>query len=92
MAALAPCPSCQWGDHDGHIAAWKPAPPGVLGGFYCNCQGDCVDTMGPMIEDLFKQFTKPVEEQEPTDLGDKWQMGCFIWDKEKSDDGSTEAE
>ena len=80
MAALAPCPSCQWGDHEGHIESWKPAPPGVLGGFVCNCKGNCVDEMGPLIEEMFRAFTNPVTAQ-PEDLGDKWKLGCFIWDK-----------
>ena len=77
MVALAPCPSCQWGDHEGHVAAWRPAPPGVLGGFYCDCSGDCVDKMSETLINLFAK----ADDCEPEDLGDKWKLGCFIWDK-----------
>lgn len=65
MVALALCPSCQWGDHEGHITQWNPAPPGVFGGQNCPCEGDCTDKMGPMIKNLFKSFAKPVDPDEP---------------------------
>ena len=53
MVAIAICPSCQLGEHNGHIASWKPAPPGVFGGFYCVCEGSCANEMGELIERLF---------------------------------------
>lgn len=75
MSAIAPCPSCQWGDHDGHIASWKPPPPGAMGGFYCRCEGDCSDDMSPLIEHLMKAFTEPIDPDEPN-------RSCFIYPKD----------
>lgn len=55
MAALAPCPACQMGNHAGHDEHWQKAPEGVLGGAYCNCRGDCRPPAS--LQEIFDQDT-----------------------------------
>lgn len=41
MAALALCGGCGSGRHDRHVEHWNNPGPGVLGGAFCPCKGDC---------------------------------------------------
>lgn len=43
MVALTDCPACQSGQHEGHVKDWSPPPPGVMGGYACACEGECVE-------------------------------------------------
>lgn len=37
------CHACQAGDHKHHVRNYAPAPPGVMGGSMCACEGECVE-------------------------------------------------
>lgn len=50
MVMVADCIACQYGQHDGHIDVPGPVPEGVMGGWQCNCAGDCAERNGPRIE------------------------------------------
>lgn len=54
MVCLTYCHACQFGMHDDHIKDFAPAPPGVMGGFMCPCEGECVDDYkpSPIVEGL----------------------------------------
>lgn len=43
MVMLTDCPACQRGQHDGHVKDWSPAPKGMMGGYACACEGECVE-------------------------------------------------
>lgn len=42
MVCLTYCQACQFGFHEDHVQDFAPAPPGVMGGFRCPCEGECV--------------------------------------------------
>ena len=42
MVMLTDCPACQHGRHDDHVKDWSRAPEGVMGGYACPCEGECV--------------------------------------------------
>lgn len=41
------CIPCQYGDHDGHVDVPSPAPEGMMGGWRCDCKGECRDRPRP---------------------------------------------
>lgn len=43
MVCLTYCHACQFGMHSEHIKDFDPAPPGVMGGAQCPCEGECVE-------------------------------------------------
>lgn len=47
MVCLTYCIACAHGQHDGHIKDFEPAPPGVMGGSQCPCEGECVERYKP---------------------------------------------
>lgn len=55
MSLQADCPSCVTGDHDGHDANWG-ITPGLIGGSYCGCEGDCAERVKAREEDFQKWF------------------------------------
>ena len=40
MSVASRCGSCLMGDHDGHVYEFGLIP-GLIGGAYCACGGDC---------------------------------------------------
>lgn len=40
MSLASDCPGCCVGDHDKHDADYGIVP-GLIGGTYCDCKGDC---------------------------------------------------
>ena len=47
MVCLTYCIACRYGQHDGHIKDFAPAPEGVMGGAQCPCDGECVAAYKP---------------------------------------------
>lgn len=43
MVRLGTCPGCSVGNHKRHDRNYAPAPPGVMGGAMCPCEGECQD-------------------------------------------------
>lgn len=41
MVRIGECPSCQFGNHKGHVRNYAPVPEGVMGGSICPCKGEC---------------------------------------------------
>lgn len=66
----ADCPSCQWGDHEGHLDIWRPPPANVVGAFTCDCSGDCTNRMSDIITDIIHAMEQPIEPDEPN-------LSCF---------------
>lgn len=63
MATLAPCGPCQIGQHDRHVEHWDDPGPGVLGGAFCNCPGDCTP---PDLSALFTATTEGTTMETPS--------------------------
>jgi hypothetical protein len=47
MVMIHDCIPCQYGDHDGHIDVPGPVPEGLIGGWRCDCKGECRDRPRP---------------------------------------------
>lgn len=49
MSRAADCGSCLSGDHSGHVRDWN-ITPGLIGGEYCACTGDCAERAKAMFD------------------------------------------
>ena len=58
MAWLGPCGGCSMGDHSEHVEHWNNPGPGILGGAFCPCAGDC---KSPDLSAIFGPRSKPRE-------------------------------
>jgi hypothetical protein len=58
MAIEAPCASCRWGDHSGHVDWPTKPPPGVIGGHHCPCRGECEDSPSGVREHFVETMTQ----------------------------------
>lgn len=43
MSRASECNACIWGNHAEHVRDWN-ITPGVIGGEYCPCLGECETT------------------------------------------------
>jgi hypothetical protein len=53
------CTSCEFGEHD-RCQGGQAAPEGVLGGWRCRCEGECVD--GRYVSPQFEATTQAIRE------------------------------
>jgi hypothetical protein len=44
---IGDCIPCQYGAHDEHQNVPGPVPEGVIGGWICDCKGECRDRPRP---------------------------------------------
>lgn len=47
MAMVHDCIACQDGAHDLHVDVPGPVPEGMIGGWVCDCKGECRDRPRP---------------------------------------------
>lgn len=64
MSRPADCPSCAMGSHDRHDRA-HGLRPGLIGGTYCDCTGDCAERFKAKGE-RFAQLWNPTLPEPPT--------------------------
>lgn len=57
MSIRVDCPACMSGNHEGHVQDWG-LRPGLIGGSYCGCRGDCKER----AEQAYKRLMAPIEE------------------------------
>ena len=47
-----------YGEHDRHDAGWG-LRPGLIGGYRCDCPGDCAEKFARMAEELHRTIFAP---------------------------------
>lgn len=52
MPAIALCVFCQVGQHENHVAERQGSLPGAMGGYQCNCGGECREPLQTSSEDF----------------------------------------
>lgn len=65
MSARLACAGCVLGNHDEHDPSWG-LRPGLIGGWYCACTGDCKERFDAMAVRLLTEFGMlPERDPEP---------------------------
>jgi hypothetical protein len=58
MAVITDCPPCFWGNHEHHSRDHGTGTrPGVIGGAYCACKGDCAERAVKAYQQLIGRYS-----------------------------------
>lgn len=74
MSIASTCPACMAGNHEGHDRAFG-LKPGLIGGEYCACSGDCPPPMPPEMQALIDGWTPRVDPQPQSTYADLIEAG-----------------
>lgn len=73
MSLSQQCPACIEGDHSGHESNFNGHQPGLIGGVYCDCKGDCTTAFTETVE-----LPRTVVEFALSALGDAWKASVTV--------------